>query len=351
MNNDNSVNRRKFLGAGLAGLGLVSAGAAAGWAISRRGAASKPERPALGGSFKYDVSAFEKTDPALLLYDETSRIPTGFDAPRCIEMAANDVLYVAGDLAVKAIAVDGTQKRSFALDEKPQALALAPDGRLAVGYKDRIEIRDAAGAVVARGASLGGKTHITSMTVADGAIYVADAGSREVIRCDFTGQPVSRFGKKGGSDGNPGFAIPSAYFDIALGSDGLLWVTNTGRHQIEAYTTDGKFELGWGATGMAIESFCGCCNPVHFTRLPDGRFVTSEKGLNRIKIYDARGAFIGVVAGADHLVKDLELARRACADCRIGFGFDVACDAQSRVYALDPATRDIRIFTPKAVTV
>jgi len=35
--------------------------------------------------------------------------------------------------------------------------------------------------------------------------------------------------------------------------------------------------------------------------------VTSEKGLNRIKIYDAHGKFAGVVAGADALVKDLEL--------------------------------------------
>jgi hypothetical protein len=81
--------------------------------------------------------------------------------------------------------------------------------------------------------------------------------------------------------------------------------------------------------------------------LPDGRFVTSEKGLNRIKIYDVKGKFIGVVAGTEQLVKDLELAKRACANCQIGFGFPVACDAAGRVLALDPATKDIRIFTPK----
>lgn len=352
MNDNTPVNRRKFLGAGLAGLGLVSAGAAAGWALNRRGpAVRKAERPALGGSFTYDVSAFSKTDPSLILYDEAAPIPTGFDAPRCIEMAQGDVLFLAGDRAVKAIGPDGAQKLTFSVDEKPHALALADDGRVVVGLKDRIEVRDTTGKVIARGDALGEKAHITSMTIADGAIFVADAGSREVIRCDFDGKVVSRFGRKDGDAGNPGFAIPSAYFDIALGADGLLWVTNTGRHQIEAYTTAGRFELGWGATGMAIENFCGCCNPVHFTRLPDGRFVTSEKGLNRIKIYDARGAFVGVVAGPDHLVKDLEQARRACADCRIGFGFDVACDSRGRVFALDPAMKCIRVFTPKAVTV
>ena len=101
MNDNTPVNRRRFLGAGL---GLVSAGAAAGWALNRRGpAARKAERPALGGSFTYDVSAFSKTDPSLILYDEAAPIPTGFDSPRCIEMAQGDVLFLAGDRAVKAI--------------------------------------------------------------------------------------------------------------------------------------------------------------------------------------------------------------------------------------------------------
>ena len=56
------------------------------------------------------------------------------------------------------------------------------------------------------------------------------------------------------------------------------------------------------------------------------------------------------MAGVDQLVTDLEQARRACANCQIGFGFDVACDSNGRIFALDPARRDIRIFTPKAAT-
>ena len=352
MSDNQPVNRRKFLGAGLAGLGLASAGAATGWALTRRGPLQpRPERPPLGGSFTYDVSAFQTTDPKLLLYDEAAPIPTGCDAPRCIEMAKGDVLYLASEKGVKTIGPDRIVRNAFTTSERPQALAHIGDGRIAVGCKQHIELRDAAGALLATGPVLGEKTLITSMTFADGALFVADAGSREVVRCDLAGKPLARFGRKEPEGGNPGFSIPSAYFDIELGPDGLLWVTNTGRHQIEAYTTDGKFELGWGETGMAIENFCGCCNPVHFSRLPDGRFVTGEKGLNRIKIYDPRGAFVGVVAGVDHLVKDLELARRACADCRIGFGFDVACDSSSRVFALDPASKTIRVFTPKAVTV
>jgi len=170
-------------------------------------------------------------------------------------------------------------------------------------------------------------------------IIIADAGNREVLRCDPAGQVLARI---------KGFAVPSPYFDLLAGADGLLWVVNPGKHRIEAYNPDGTLELSWGETGMNVENFCGCCNPVYFARLPDGRFVTSEKGLNRIKLYTPTGKFLGVVAGVEHLVKDLELAKQACANCRIGFGFPIACDATNRIFALDPATKEIRIFTPKA---
>ncbi len=344
MNENEKVDRRKFFGAGLAGIGAIGAGGVAGWFASRTPARAA-ERPALGPRFTYDVSDYIKTDPSLLLYDETAKIATGFTEPKCIEIAKDDTLFCGGDKAVKIFGKDGSLKSSFEVSELPHAIAIADDGKIFVGLKSFIEIHDASGKLISKSESFGEKIYVTSLALSSAALFVADAGNREIIRCDLTGKAISRFGKK--NEDNPGFAIPSAYFDLSLGSDGLLWTTNTGRHQIEAYSTDGKFELGWGATGMAIENFCGCCNPVHFTRLPDGRFVTSEKGLNRIKIYDAHGKFAGVVAGADALVKDLELARRACKNCQIGFGFDVACDSQSRVFALDPATRDIRIFAPK----
>ena len=250
MNEKKSVDRRRFLGAGLAGLGLASAGGAAGWTWRRHAAPAKPERPPLGGSFTYDVSSYVQTDPALLRYDEAAPIPTGFHAPRCIEMNRQDELFVAGDLQIKVLDAAGPTTRTIALPERAQGLAHVDDGRLVVAYKERIEVRDAHGQVLAAGSVLPGKTHLTSVTVAGDTIFAADAGNREVLRCDFAGQVLGRFGRKGGDEGNPGFAIPSAYFDIELGADGLLWVTNTGRHQVEAYTLDGRFELGWGHSGQ-----------------------------------------------------------------------------------------------------
>jgi hypothetical protein len=98
---------------------------------------------------------------------------------------------------------------------------------------------------------------------------------------------------------------------------------------------------------MRVDLFCGCCNPVYFKLAPSGEFLTSEKGLARVKVYSASGEFKGVVAGPETLVADKDLAKRACNDCRLGGAFDVACDDKSRVFVLDPFRQSARLFTPR----
>ncbi|MDD5261295.1 MAG: hypothetical protein PHD76_05535 [Methylacidiphilales bacterium] len=340
MKNNAELNRRSFLG--VAGISLLGLTGLTG--CTKRGSGSKTEKPPLDSRFTYDVSQFEHTDPALLLYRETESIPAGLEDPKCLAIGPDNSVFIGGDSAVKQFDHTGQLQSTIALAATPFALCVTR-ARLCVALKDHLEIFDGNGKPMTRCESPGDKTYLTGVADAGDAIYLADAGHREIIRCDSNGKPLSRFGHRG--NGNPGFVIPSPYFHVLLGGDGLLWVNNPGRHQIEAYTTDGKFELAWGTPSMAIEGFCGCCNPVYFTRRRDGKFVTSEKGLNRIKIYDAKGTFEGVVAGPELLVKDLDLAKKACADCQVGFGFDVACDSNGRVLALDPATKNIRIFTLK----
>ena len=339
MKDDATFNRRSFLGsAGVALLGL--AGGLAG--CSKR--AEKTGKPVLDSRFTYDVSQFQHTDPALLLYQEAAPIPTGFDDPKCLAIGPDNSIFIGGDRSVKRLDAAGQLQSTIAFSAKPLALSSSIP-RLCVAFKDHLEILDANGKPMVVGENLGNKAWLTGIADTDDAIFLADAGGREIIRCDVNGKVLGRFGHPG--DGNPGFVIPSPYFHVVLGCEGLLWVNNPGRHQIEAYTTDGNFELAWGTPSMAVEGFCGCCNPVYFARRPDGKFVTSEKGLNRIKIYDAKGDFEGVVAGPETLVKDLDLAKKACADCQVGFGFDVACDSAGRILALDPATKTVRVFTPK----
>jgi hypothetical protein len=131
------------------------------------------------------------------------------------------------------------------------------------------------------------------------------------------------------------------YFEVDVGADGLLWVTNPGHHRIEAYTPDGQFERSWGEAANAIHGFCGCCNPVHFTRLPDGRFVTSEKGLPRIKIYSATGDFDCVVAGPEMFSKQMETPRASVC-------MALAVDSAGRILLADALSREVLVFSSKS---
>lgn len=345
MKKNTKVNRRGFLSAG-----LLASGGVASWLTGcgdQKGLRKTGERRPLDARFTYDIKAFEHTDPKLLLYAETAQIPTTFQEPKRITAGPNDTILVGGDQTVKRFGADGKLHSTLTLAATPQALTVADQDRLFVALKDHFEIYDATGKLLQKSESLGAKTYLTGIAVAGDVVFLADAGNREIVRCDTTAKVFGRFGRLGSKDGTPGFLIPSPYFHLLIGGDSLLWVNNSGRHAVEAYTLDGKHEVSWGQPGMSIENFCGCCNPVYFTRLPDGRFVTSEKGLNRIKVYDVKGQFVGVVAGPEQLVKDREQAAKACANCNIGFGFDVACDSKGHVLALDPATRTIRIFSPK----
>jgi hypothetical protein len=189
------------------------------------------------------------------------------------------------------------------------------------------------------------------MAVAEDTLYLADMKTREIFMCDRkTGKMVNRFGKKEESSHNPGFSVPSPYFDLTAASDGQLRIANPGRLRVETYSLDGHFQSSWGGPGMNIDRFCGCCNPVYFTMMPDGSCITSEKGLARVNIYGPEGKFKGAVAGPETLVDDKALAKRACGDCRLGAGFDVALEESGRVLILDPFRMAVRTFTPKETT-
>jgi len=156
----------------------------------------------------------------------------------------------------------------------------------------------------------------------------------------------SRIGRKTPEKDVPGFVVPSPYFDLAIAADGQLRVVNPGKHRVETYTTYGDFVRAWGSPSLQVEGFIGCCNPAHMALTPEGDFITSEKGIPRIKRYAPDGKLLDVVATPEAL-----LAGRADAidpeSGGTGAAFDVAVDPKGRVLALDPFTRRVRIFVMK----
>ena len=302
----------------------------------------------LSAAYDLDAARLAKFDPNLLCYEEIgSPIPTGFARSRGLALDADGRFYIAGDEAIRVLSRTGNLERVISLSRQPHCVTVSVDGKLYIGLRDHIEVFDAAGQRLASWEKLGARAFLTSIALVRDNVLVADAGNAVVLRYDPAGTLIGRIGEKDAQRNIPGFHVPSPYFDIAVASDGLLRVVSPGRLRIEAYTLDGDLEFWWGENSMGIEGFCGCCNPVNLAMLPDGGFVTAEKGLVRVKVYNPDGSFQAVVAGPEQLVEGGAPRVFENADDAQASGFDVAVDADGRVYVLDTIENTVRVFVKK----
>jgi hypothetical protein len=311
--------------------------------ISRANAADS-QRQAKANPWAYDDSRFRRTDPKLIQYQETGRFKVGRQSPRCLASNKAGQLLIGGTNFVSRCTLDGAQLSEIQFREDVRCVKEADDGLVYVGLKERVEVYDANGQRRSAWETPSGKPYFTGLAVNDNELFVADAGNRVVLRYDRTGKLMGRIGAKDREKEILGFIVPSPFFDVEFGGDGLLRVTNPGRHRVELYTPKGDLEGFWGQPGAAIENFCGCCNPINLALLADGSVVTVEKGIPRVKIYSAEGVFESVVAGAESFVENAE----ACGpqDCTVG-GLDAATDLQGRVYVLDLVAANVCVFVRK----
>ncbi len=305
----------------------------------------------LSDRFKYDIDEHMTVDPSLVRYKETAKLSVGMDNVRAIAVGPEDQIYVAGDQAVRVLDGKGGELRTVDIGKEPSCLAVAsPDhttpGRLYVGAGDRIEVYDSSGeSVGVWEQGLDEKTILTSIAVADEDVFVADAGNRVVLRYNAEGELVGRIGVPDPKRNVRGFVIPSPYFDVAVTGSDVVCIVNPGARQIEAYTFDGAWLGEWGKASADIDGFFGCCNPANFAALADGKFVTVEKGLPRIKVYSRGGDFESVVAGPRVLAPGEAVVDEIRDDHRVKV-FDVATDSAGRILVLDPTNRTVRVFEP-----
>ncbi len=335
------------LAGGAALLAAVAAAAAIALLGDRTGNGPAPDQAGSRPSGGYDLAAFRQVDPALVLYEEASQpVQTGLNTPTGLFVDAQDRIYVAGDHEVRVLDAQGRLVRRVAVEDAPRTLAVAEDATAFVVSRGRVSVYGGDGKLQGHWDSPGPRTFLTSVALHGEAVFVADYGNRVIHKYDRTGRKLATIDGKAPSAKAAHFSIPSPFFDVAIDPCGQLIAANTGKHRLETFSTDGEFKGQWGRFGMDIEGFCGCCNPANFAILPDGSVVTAEKGLTRVKVYEASGKFVGVVAPPsafkrhdDLCESNLELADRSA--------LDVAVDSQGRVLVLDPLTAELRVFVRK----
>lgn len=213
--------------------------------------------------------------------------------PQALASDSKGQIFAASGKAVYLLAPNGMTlgRKIFpaevnALATKGQALAVAMAGHLSLftsGFEGERNLP-----------SPGEGTQFISVSLDQGKVLGLDFGHRVVWAYDLSGRLLARFDlKEGGKD--PGLVLPSPQASLVTLPGGRWALGNTGRLRVEVHQADGSLSHTWGGPGMALHQFPGCCNPVGLLVLPNGHFVTWQKGLRRVLEHDEHGAVISVL--------------------------------------------------------
>lgn len=294
--------------------------------------------PAPALSYSQDLSSFREQDNVESPFEETDRIVLD-DLPglRAMATGADGTIYIGADNTVALYDAEGTLLKTHEIEGSPVSLGVAPDGTIYVGMDQNGDIESHVVAIAPDGsttawASRGPKAYLTSVVADAENVYVADMGNRVVVRYNRDGEELLRIGQKDPERDVPGLVAPSPYLDLGFDDMGNLWVVNPGRLGLERYRENGDFVTSWYNPSMKLDGFSGCCNPSHIAFTKEGKLITAEKGLVRLKVYDVTtGEFEELVAGTDLFPREQSV-------------HDLAVDVNDRILVLDPRHNAVRIF-------
>lgn len=277
------------------------------------------------------VETLSKVDSLMIGYSETGRTKIAVDTPTAMHIDAQNRLFIASGKNVYQLDSTGLIVRTIPVESAIESFVTDDAGTFYCAGEDKIVVIDSSGAKMAVWSIGDRHSVLVSIAVDDDHIFTGDAGLKTVWHLNAQGNVIGRIADKDSIRGVDGLIIPSACLDLAIGQGGSLWVVNSGRHRVENYRFNGDLISFWGDAGNGLKEFCGCCNPAHMVILPDGRFVTSEKGILRVKVYDQAGNFESVVA----------------ASFKGETSPEIAVDSYGTIFVLDTYEKAIRQFEKK----
>lgn len=168
----------------------------------------------------------------------------------------------------------------------------------------------------------------------DGSIYVADSRNHRIQHFTADGSLLHVWGTF--ADSSQGDAPGGTFnepWDVAIGPDGTVFVTDTWNHRVQAFTAEGEFLRTWGFFGQAEtpDAFWG---PRGLAVDASGRLFVADTGNKRIVIFEPDGTFVAQFGTAG-----------------LGSGqFDeptgVAIGADGMVFVADTWNQRVQVFAP-----
>lgn len=234
------------------------------------------------------------------------RLVSSFHIPDRIEAFEQygDKLITATANHISIYDREGSLLNNFAIASNLRDIAV-DDHHIYLLFPTRIEVYHPNGEWHRDWEACSDQSDYCSFALSTDAVFVTDAANKNICKYTKEGHFV-RF-----IESPNDFIIPSYSFGITY-TDGILYCSNSGRHQIEGYTPDGEYVGAFGKAGGATGMFCGCCNPVHLTHTSTGEIITSEKGNPRISCYGSNGEFRNILLdskalGGGHTAYDIKV--------------------------------------------
>lgn len=278
--------------------------------------------------YNRNISELSKSHNANLPYVERGSFKLDIDVPRGIAVDSDDNIYVVGDKALLQYMPNGSVRENVVLVDAPYAVTVSNDDTIYVAFQDKIRRYISFGSEEATSEPRSINARFVSISCDQNSLWVGDAGSREIVRYDLQCKPIGSFGKSY-------LLVPSAHLDVIATGNGRAWIVNPGKHLVNETGSDGKIYKSWGKTSPGLDGFIGCCNPTDIALTSSGYFVTSEKGMPRVKLYDPNGKFVCIVAPPDVFDNNTT-------------GLDLAVDSKNRILVLDPSRKMVRVFVRRS---
>jgi hypothetical protein len=250
-----------------------------------------------------------------------------------IAVGSADQTSILGDGEVRTFDSKGILVRNWKAPGDSLCMAIGSDERVYLGRAGQVEIYSATGnreGGFSAGES-GKAANITAIKISGSEILVADASARCIRRYAETGKLIGEIGTQ---NKTRGFMLPNRWLDMDVDGKGVVRATDSGRHRVSSWILDGTPAGYFGKFGLRNpEDFVGCCNPVNIAVAPDGKIVTAEKVVARVKVFDAAGKLLALI-GPEHFHPQ----------CIHLF---LAVDSKGRIVVADPMRLEVKVFSIK----
>ena len=202
-------------------------------------------------------------------------------------------LFIQTEQSLYVYDTEGNPLNSFTVEPNVRDVA-AIEKDIYLLYPAQIKVYSMEGVLIRHWEACSKQSDYCSIAVAKDAVFVTDAGDKNVCKYTIEGDLVKFLRSP------LGFVIPSYAFDIDC-FDNTVYCVNSGRHLIETYSINGNFIGTLGKAGSEAGSFAGCCNPAYISFTPEGTLLTSEKGNPRISSFDRDGKFKNILLNSEML--------------------------------------------------